>query len=54
MAQGKDADVSSLDNMGMIPAGTLLKTEFSAVVPDEATPNRMQVGGAHVHIMVTS
>ena len=45
MAQGKDADVSSFEELGMIPAGTLLKTEFSAVVPEEGPGNKLQVSG---------
>ena len=44
MASGQDADVSNSDPMGMIPAGTLLKTEFSAIVPDAAQAEKMQVG----------
>ena len=44
VASGKDADVSSSDRMGVIPAGTLLKTEFSAIVPDATQAEKMQVG----------
>ena len=59
MASGRDADVSDSDPMGMIPAGTLLKTEFSAVVPDASQAEKLQVGKdsntcmclIHVHIV---
>lgn len=44
VAQDKDADISSSDEMGVIPAGTLLKTEFSAVIPEASSPNKVQVG----------
>ena len=43
MAQGKNADVTNSDDMGVIPAGTLLKTEFSAVVPEGAEGGKLQV-----------
>lgn len=49
---GKDADVSSSDAMGMIPAGTLLKTEFRAVIPDAPSSDKAQVSRPNVIVLV--
>ena len=53
VAQGRDADVSTSDPMGVIPAGTLLKTEFSAIVPDTATAEKTLVSKYYCNCMHT-
>lgn len=45
VAQSKDpaTELSLGEPMGVIPAGTLLKTEFSTVVPDATTQGKISV-----------
>ena len=45
VASGQDAnvDISDPTSVGVIPAGTLLKTEFSAIIPDPAQAEKIQV-----------
>jgi len=51
VAQSKDpaTELSLGEPMGVIPAGTLLKTEFSTVIPDATTQGKISVS---VHVVV--
>ena len=51
MAQSTDpnAELSLGEPMGVIPAGTLLKTEFSAVIPDETAQGKTLVSKGLVY-----